>query len=86
MQEALTQVHTLTPFLKRHYHNLLTLSLLLADEEVNLQALSALVPSDMALAAADHLSLRFKLPMAGGIRLYRRTAGQHHAVNAGRAF
>ncbi len=31
MQEALTQVHTLTPFLKRHYHNLLTLSLLLAD-------------------------------------------------------
>jgi hypothetical protein len=50
------------------------------------QGIQVNLDTDMALAAADHLSLRFKLPMAGGIRLYRRTAGQHHAVNAGRAF
>ena len=31
MQEALTQVKVQTPFLKRHYHNFLTLSLLFAD-------------------------------------------------------
>ena len=36
-------------------------------------------------SAAD-LSLRVKLSMAGSIRLCRRTAGQRHAVNAGRAF
>ncbi len=49
------------------------------------QGIQVNLDAGMALAAAD-LSLRFKLPMAGGIRLYRRTAGQHHAVNAGRAF
>jgi exopolysaccharide biosynthesis polyprenyl glycosylphosphotransferase len=31
MQEALAQVEPRTPFLKRHYHNVLTLSLLFAD-------------------------------------------------------
>ncbi len=67
MQEALTQVKVQTPFLKRHYHNFLTLSLLFADVLSNVLGFVAgfrlrlLIP--LPDRAADNLHFTDLLPL-----------------------